>query len=51
MHKFAALLLLLATAAALTLEVNNIHYGYRNVYHAQEIAVEGSKLILKDYVG
>ena len=44
------ILLLAVLASSLVLEVNNIHYGYRNIYNSQSAGISGSLLTLKDYV-
>lgn len=43
-------ILLAVLASSLVLEVNNIHYGYRNIYESKSVSVSGSLLTLKDYV-
>lgn len=40
--------LLLVAAASLTAEINNIHYGYRNIYIGSA-SLSGSSLTVKDY--
>jgi hypothetical protein len=47
--KTLSLLLLLCTALALTVEINNIHNGYRNIYQGS-FSVEGSQISLTSYV-
>lgn len=37
MFKFVTITILLYLAASFTIEVNNIHYGYRNIYKSVEI--------------
>lgn len=43
-------ILLAILGSSLMLEVNNIHYGYRNIYNSKSVSISGSLLTLRDYV-
>jgi hypothetical protein len=48
MLRISLAFLLLIAATSLTAEINNIHYGYRNIYIGSA-SFSGSSLTVKDY--
>jgi hypothetical protein len=48
MLRISLAFLLLIAATSLTAEINNIHYGYRNIYIGSA-SLSGSSLTVKDY--
>jgi hypothetical protein len=48
--KATLFLLLIQAALTLTVEINNIHNGYRNIYQGRISLEENSRLAISNYV-
>jgi hypothetical protein len=50
MMRILSLLVMVAATSALTVEVNNIHYGSRNIYQAASFTLHAADLTLAHHV-